>query len=225
MTQLVYVFDLDDTLISEREYACSGFRAVGNFVQQECDVIGFEELAVSCFNQGLRGHIFNEVLNNLGLKITEDFVAKLVDVYRNHLPDIGLLVDARKCLDLLKAKKIPMALITDGYAVSQRKKIASINLSKWIDLIIVTDELGSTSWKPSPDAYLKVMQCFQGVAERFIYVGDNPLKDFVTPKKMGWQTARVLRTKSEHANTVPPTPDHAPGIEVRSLTELIQSVQ
>ena len=80
MTQLVYVFDLDDTLISERDYVFSGFRAVGDFVQKQYGLIGFEELATSFFCRGMRGYIFNEVLKTLGLDDSEDVICKLVNV-------------------------------------------------------------------------------------------------------------------------------------------------
>ena len=67
------------------------------------------------------------------------------------------------------------------------------------------------------------MEYFHDVSDRFIYIGDNPAKDFISPKQLGWSTARVLRPGSEHEKTAPRSSSHAAAIEMRSLTELFQA--
>ena len=66
MTALGVVFDIDDTLYLERDYVRSGFRAVGEHVARSTGVDGFSDLAFALFEQGLRGHIFDETLLRLG---------------------------------------------------------------------------------------------------------------------------------------------------------------
>lgn len=42
------------------------------------------------------------------------------------------------------------------------------------------------------------MEKFRRPPSDYVYIGDNPLKDFVTAKKRGWRTVQVRRKKSEY---------------------------
>ena len=45
----VVVFDLDDTVFSERQYAVSGFKATGHFIQRQFGIRGFAETSIALF--------------------------------------------------------------------------------------------------------------------------------------------------------------------------------
>ena len=53
----------------------------------------------------------------------------------------------------------------------------------------------------------------------FVYVGDNPAKDFVTPNARGWISVQVHRPQRIHARAQT-APGGAPQHELASLDEL-----
>ncbi|HYW75344.1 MAG TPA: HAD-IA family hydrolase [Gammaproteobacteria bacterium] len=193
------VFDLDDTLYPEREYVLSGFRAVSEYISNTYGVGGVYELAVGYLNQGIRGDIFDRCLETLFGRSEKFLVAKLVNVYRNHNPNITFFPDAHQLLKV-HAQSTPIAIITDGYAEAQRKKILALGLASIARKIIVTDDWGRQFWKPNVRGYLEIEKFFDASPDECVYVGDNPLKDFVTPKQRGWLTIQINRVGGEYGS-------------------------
>src|SRR5690554_5592925 len=97
------VFDIDDTLYLERDYAKSGFNAVGKWAEQELGIAGFGAVAWRKFEAGTRQTIFNKALDALQVDYDIDLIKKLVHIYRPHAPAIELLPDAADCLTRLAA--------------------------------------------------------------------------------------------------------------------------
>lgn len=191
---LAVVFDLDDTLYPEASYNLSGFRAVGVHVAER---YGFADFGTRCserFKQGARGRIFDEVMKEIGLDVP---VADLVRVYRDHVPDLALYEDAQETLQFL-GRRMPMGLLTDGFASVQRRKVAALGLEEAFGALVFSDDEGPSAWKPSPRPYLRMMEALGSRADGFLYVGDNPRKDFVSARKLGWLTLRVERPGSMH---------------------------
>ena len=54
MVPIALVFDLDDTLYLERDFARSGFAAAGDWLQQELGIGGFAETGWRIFEAGDR---------------------------------------------------------------------------------------------------------------------------------------------------------------------------
>jgi putative hydrolase of the HAD superfamily len=218
----VVVFDLDDTLYLESEFAHSGFRHVDTELKRR-GVTGFLDKAWERFSQGARSNMFNSVLPELGLQATPEQVAELVEIFRRHEPDIRLLPDAVWLLDRWAGGRI-LGLITDGFAVTQHNKIAALKLRGRVDHIVVSDDLGGRNfWKPSPAPYEAVM-AEVGAQHSFTYVGDNPHKDFITARKLGWQTVRVRRIGGLHAD-VDLDSEHAAEHEVADLRALCSLIE
>lgn len=191
------VLDLDDTLIAERDYVASGFRAVGGQLEREIGIKGFSEAAWQLFEAGKRGRIFDEAFEACGAPVQPGAVARMVEVYRSHLPNIELLPDARELLDWAMPR-FALAVISDGYLIAQRQKVAAINLSNWTPVVFITDAWGREYWKPSPRAFEEVMKARRGPASGYVYVADNPRKDFIAPRALGWRTVRIRRQGGEH---------------------------
>jgi len=191
------VLDMDDTLYPEREYAISGFKAAGEWLSEQRGIPGYAEHCIRLFEAGHRGRIFDEALLATGLPADSTLVAELVAAYRDHMPRLTLHADAKAFLDWAKAR-FDLALLTDGYAQVQRNKIQALGLERWISCIVVTDEMGRGFWKPHPAGFERIMATYPGAAAGFLYVGDNPGKDFHAPRHLGWQTARVARPGQEY---------------------------
>lgn len=213
----VVVMDLDDTLYLERDYVVSGLRAVGRRLAQDGTVNGFAVAAERLFAAGRRGDIFDGALAALGVAPDAALIARLVAVYREHRPDIALQPDAQAFLDRVAATR-QLALITDGFRVAQRNKIAALRLDRWpFDPIVCTDDRGRSFWKPHRAAYDAVAaRCG---SRSLLYIADNPAKDFVTPRSLGWRTVQIDRPGRLHAPT-PPDAAHRADCVVTSLDEL-----
>jgi len=208
------IFDLDDTLYDERQFVYSGFKAVAQYLAGSYglnDQKLFLRMQQLLCEEG-RGTIFDRVLQDNGLDTS--LVSTLVEVYRSHKPVLELYPDAWEILRDFKGSipdlkgstwesapeiardlkfEIKLGLITDGAARVQWNKIKALGLEDLMDIIIVSDDFGTECWKPSPVPYQRVMDKLGVAPESCVYIGDNPEKDFVTARKLGWQTVRILR--------------------------------
>lgn len=176
------IFDLDDTLYSEKEYVKSGFRAVSDYLGG-----GYEEKLWSFFMNGERA--IDELLKTIHKSIERD---KVIDVYRNHIPQIQLYEGVKDLLKYLRSKKIKVGIITDGRPIGQRNKINALGLTNLIDDVIITDELGGIQFRKPNDISFRIMQNRMRLSfEQIVYVGDNPNKDFQAPKQLGMKCMYV----------------------------------
>ncbi len=184
----VICFDLDDTLYKEMDFLKSAYREIALHVAQ-----GDRRLADQAYVEMLQaytdgGNAFRRLNQLIGRKTpVEEYLA----MYRAHRPDIHLEEDVVATLDAQKKAGHTIALITDGRSVQQRNKMAALGLDHWIagEDIIISEEIGSE--KPAETNYRRVMERHPE-AERFVYVGDNPAKDFIAPNRLGWTTVCLL---------------------------------
>lgn len=216
----VVVLDMDDTLFLERDYALSGFAAVDDAVVKTHGLKGFSECAWRLFCAGVRGRIFDEALKELGVDSQSANVEQLVAVYRSHLPDIKLTEDSFHFLNAARRQGLRIALISDGPFVSQQAKVRALKLETLISPIILTDAFGRDAWKPSSRGYLEVYERLGGSHSNYIYIGDNPSKDFIAPNALGWRTIRMRRPQGEHANASASSNEGTPQREISSFDEL-----
>ncbi|ADG73676.1 Haloacid dehalogenase domain protein hydrolase [Cellulomonas flavigena DSM 20109] len=196
MTDLVLVFDLDDTLFLERDYVRSGFMHVGRVVESQYGVPGFGARAWQSFEAGVRGRTFDQVASELGLP--PEAVPDLVAAYRDHEPDIALAPDAAEYLANLPAGTVHTGIVTDGYGPGQRRKLEALGLERLVDTVVVTAEHGPAWHKPSELAFRHIVAESGGRDARFVYFGDNPTKDFQGPASLGWINVRVRRPGGLH---------------------------
>lgn len=216
MSRLALVFDLDDTLYPEADFVRSGFRAAGEVAHAE-GVPGFAERAAALFESGLRGAIFDAVLAELAPDRAQSLLPRLIAAYRGHRPMIALHTDARELLAELKGR-VPLGLISDGYAATQQAKVEALGLDRLMDRVVLTDALGGRAfWKPHPAAFVEMAAALG--AGGLVYIADNPAKDFVAPNALGWTSVRIRRPLGEYRHAVAPE-GGAARHEIASLAEL-----
>lgn len=178
---MVIVFDLDDTLYDEIDFVKSGFAAVADYIGENRE-LHFSWMWETFLKNG-SGTIFNQLLETFEIHST---LQELIDVYRYHTPDIFLSSDAKNLLSVARSIA-KTALITDGNAQTQITKYNALGLDQWIDFPVFT-ALYDTS-KPNPLPFKMVMEHFNG-DNKFIYIADNPKKDFIAPNELGWYSIR-----------------------------------
>ena len=178
------IFDLDDTLYSQKEYMRSGFREVSKHLPQ----------VEHCFNKLCvafeKGKMPIETLLHEENIYTDELLEECLTIFRNHKPEIVPYDGVVELFHELHRQKKSIGIITDGMASMQNAKLDSLGIRSLVDEIILTDELaGHGDWKefskPNDIAYL-IMKKRLGIACRNIaYVGDDREIDFVAPGKLG----------------------------------------
>jgi putative hydrolase of the HAD superfamily len=196
----VVVLDVDDTLYLERHYAASGFHAVADWIEREMGQCGFAETALQLFESGERTNIFDAVLPKMGISVTPKLIERLVRVYREHEPSIELAPDAKRFLARARPGRA-LAVISDGFLSAQRAKVRALRIDAGTCApIILTDALGRDCWKPHPRAFLDIQKYFDLPSKCFMYIADNPTKDFIAPFDLGWKTVRIKRDGGLHSD-------------------------
>jgi putative hydrolase of the HAD superfamily len=212
------VFDIDDTLYLEREYVRSGFRAVGDWAHDALGVDSFFNKAWECFETGVRGDTFNIVLEAFGIAPSEELIRTMISIYRGHDPTICLLPDSDECLRHINTKAF-VGIISDGPLLGQQKKVGRLGLTSRSNHIILTESIGIEYSKPHPQAFLQMQQVANCAPEACIYIADNPMKDFIAPRHLGWRTIRVRRLGGIHCD-MNCSKEAQPSIELNDLNEV-----
>jgi putative hydrolase of the HAD superfamily len=214
-------FDMDDTLYDELDYYRSGLAAVASAIARDNALnerVVFETLW-AVFMEGNHKATFNETLDKLAISYNSDYISKLVDVLRLHSPKISLPADSRAVLEELKGH-CKLALITDGFLPAQKLKVRALDIEKYFDVLLFTEEWGREFWKPSAFAFEKLLKEMALRPEQCIYVGDNPTKDFMAPNKLGFKTVQI--TRENHLHTFPaPEASARAQYHINTLSELL----
>ena len=172
------IFDLDDTLYSEKEYVKSGFKAVSDYLGG-----GYEEKLWGFFEAGKPA--IDQLLNDIGHETEKN---TLLEIYRNHVPRINLYEGVEDIINQLKAGGKKVGIVTDGRPEGQHNKIKALGLDKLVDDIIITDELGGSQFRKPCDIAFRIIQTkWRLSASEILYVGDNLLKDSQAPQQLGMQ--------------------------------------
>lgn len=174
------LFDLDDTLYSEKDYVKSGFRQVATLFPDDVDA---EKKLWQYFSNK------KPAIDSLLLEkqiVNAAFKEKCLQAYRLQVPQLSLYSGVRKMLQRLRWQHKKLGLITDGRPEGQQAKIKALGIREAFDKIIITDALGGAFFrKPNPKAFEIMAEYFDVPFKNMCYVGDNIAKDFDAPEKLG----------------------------------------
>ena len=224
MNQLkAIVFDMDDTLYPERDFVLSGFQAVAAWASVNLGIsesIGSATL-FQLYSEGVRNNTFDRWLTIHGIET--EIVPELLDIYRQHPPNISPFPEA---IDLLKtlAQSYQIGLVSDGYLAVQQRKWKALGLESFFDAVVFSDSLGRENWKPSMAPFKLVLDRLNISPQFSVYIGDNPRKDFFGARQLGMYTIQFKHSRSEYGNLQPPSPDHCPHLMVDSLAEILGAI-
>jgi putative hydrolase of the HAD superfamily len=197
----VVVFDLDDTLYEEETFVRSGFRAVAEELQLLLGLdkqLAFQYMWDEMKRSG-RGQVFDRVLQEYGV-YTRSRVNRCLSVYRSHKPDIRLYEDSVRFFQ--KHNGIPIYIVTDGNKLVQQKKLESLGLyqNPKVRRSFISRRYGIHNEKPSVHCFEIIRRLENASPQEIVYVGDNPHKDFVGIKPLGYQTVRIMRGNFKNVN-------------------------
>jgi putative hydrolase of the HAD superfamily len=188
---MVLIFDMDDTLYDEETYVRSGFRAVAQHLSSRFMVpaVELENEMLELLASVGRGRVFDIVLERHG-HLTARLVRECIGVYRCHEPTIQLHEAGRECLH--RFRQLPLYVATDGNKTAQAAKVRALGLQRLVRDVFILHRYGLRHAKPSPYCFQKIQAIEHQPPERIVYVGDNPSKDFVGIRPLGFRTVRVL---------------------------------
>ena len=189
---MIIVFDLDDTLYEEMAFVKSGYMAVSQYLEKKyglpCEK-SFYLMMDHTLNCG-RNFVFNNLLDSYNL-LNQRNLRLCIATYRSHKPTISLPQDT---LDLLaRLNNIPLYVITDGNKKVQNNKVNTLGLFVKAQFCFITHRYGLKNSKPSPHCFLKICKNENAIPQKVVYIADNPHKDFVGIKPLGFRTVRILR--------------------------------
>lgn len=187
------VYDIDDTLYLEREYVFSGFWEIAKYLSQGKSSFAEKifQFMWSCFENGIRGNIFDLLFDNYPNIAREYKIEDLIRIYREHKPNIELPFEMKDLLEYLLHNGFFLAVISDGPISSQNNKVNALELENYFKEIVLTDIWGKEYWKPHSRAFTYLENKSGLSPQQLVYVADNPEKDFTAPNKRGWNTIRI----------------------------------
>lgn len=193
------IFDLDDTLYKEQQYVDSGICAVA-YEAESLGVLPKSDAYLLIKNSPNVASGFDRLaLIASGAKISYD-VNRMLDIYRYHMPNISLSEETHNLLNTLLRRRVKLGIITDGRSATQRAKINALGLNKYVapENILISAEIGNDKTKSTS---FQLIMTRNPSETTFVYIGDNPQKDFYWPNKLGWQTIMLLDSLNVNIHT------------------------
>lgn len=157
--------------------------------------------------------IIEEAFSNVGLKnrVMAHSIADRFAVVRDAA--IHPLPGAVETVMKLREMKVPLALVTNGNAAYQRRKIERFGIGKLFDEILIEGEQGFG--KPDERIYRKALDSLGAEPAGTLMAGDNLLWDVIAPQKLGIRGIWV-NSMNKKAN-----PSVEPFLTVGSLSEIL----
>jgi putative hydrolase of the HAD superfamily len=205
------VFDLDDTLYKEIEFLKSAYQEIASFIDEKhANDIYLFMMAV----YQNRGDAFGEAIKKYKPNASKE---ELLNMYRNHFPDIKLEEGAKELIKELQNNGLKIGLITDGRSKTQRNKLEALEIAEIFDEVIISEEFGSE--KPDFRNFNYFNTKFSEYSKT--YIADNFKKDFITPKALGWKTIGLLDNgKNTHSQNIDLPEEYLPQNLIHSFKEI-----
>jgi putative hydrolase of the HAD superfamily len=159
--------------------------------------------------------IVEHALERLGAR-ADGLAARIADDFaRRRRSAMTLFPDARRCLAALRARGIPLALVTNGDASQQRDKIERHRLAPFFDVIVIEGEFGVG--KPDAAVYRHALAALGRAPSEAWMVGDHIEFDVGAPMRLGLSAVWLDRA----GTGVPSGTGVVPHRVIRSLDELL----
>ncbi len=203
------VFDFDNTLERWRSFEDEAeFHLAGEIAEQfGLDAAAFKEefdrikvgylLSTSLPQDYGRDVWFAETFAHFGLFDMD--VAPFVEHYWNILiPLVELFPGTIQTLEFLKEEGFLIGMLTDQDGSTReykQRRLDKLGITAYFDAILSSEELGVN--KPNPRLFQEIARRLRVRCDECMMVGDNPPKDLITAKELGfvtvWQKEDVAR--------------------------------
>jgi putative hydrolase of the HAD superfamily len=123
-------------------------------------------------------------------------------------------------LEILSKRARALVILTDGRSVTQRLKLRALGLAHLP--VYISEEF--VSEKPEALRFERIMRDFP--AHAYVYVADNPAKDFLAPNALAWKTVGVRGdARNVHAQDATRlSAENVPRVWIDDLADLLESL-
>ncbi|APW99590.1 haloacid dehalogenase [Halobiforma lacisalsi AJ5] len=189
------LFDLDDTLLryerSPGEVLRASFERSGIeplfAVEEYYD--RYDEFARQCDSMDeLRHECFAALAEENGYdrRLGRDVAAAFAE--ERDQSNVELLPSAADVLDDL-ADDYRLGVVTNGARDAQRRKVAAVDLERWVDTVVVAGH--DAPPKPDPEPFERAVRALEATAERTVHVGDSLETDVAGATAAGLESVWV----------------------------------
>ena len=186
---MVILFDLDETLVDQKDASAIASRILLHSYKEQLfydeatfpniwrDVmkkyaILFNEGKISFHDQ--RRMRIREIFNQP--ELCDEEADQRFAIYLDHYEgNWRLFKDVIPCLDSLNRYR--KGIVTNGYSVQQRQKLAGLGLERYFEVVLISEELGIS--KPHPDIYKAASTQLDCDPACCIFIGDNLENDVI----------------------------------------------
>ncbi len=235
---LIWVWiDLDDTLIDFRANSRMALASVYHelgfstlWPEPEAWIENYETHNTALWSLYSAGAVTREVLRmerfrrplrDAGMEDDQarELSLRLDPIYLDKLAQGRILVPgAIPLLETVREAGAKIGILSNGFEDVQYRKITNSGLDRYIDLTVLSDEIGVN--KPHPDIFRHAMQrSGESDPERHIMIGDNPGTDIAGAIAAGWQA--IWFSRDEAARLVYPNDDVAVCTTLDQVTGLL----
>ncbi len=104
------------------------------------------------------------------------FSSEIPQYYEQQLIENSQFIDgAEELLDALLAKQIKIGFLSNGFSHIQRGKYKNLKLSRYSDVLVISEEVGWS--KPQPEIFDYILKRMQSTASTTLMVGDSLTSD------------------------------------------------
>ncbi len=202
-------FDLDETLYDRREHFAAALAGVATEIAgaagRDADALAHDLLTTWRHLGSDHDHIFDTWLTTVELPV-DVYLRPAIEAFHAHRPDrLELRPGIRDALRELRASGIATAIVTDGRAATQARKVSLLGLDQLVDEVVYCAELGAP--KPDTAGLVEAARRLRVPIDQLLFVGDHPRYDVVMAKRAGAVAARLLAgefaTRPDDAEATP----------------------
>lgn len=214
LSKSIIVLDLDDTLYKESDYQFSGFKNIINNLNDIYKIKTNYRFISKSIKE--KKNVLKELLKKYNLK--KSTIHSLLWLYRLHKPKINLAKDVKKSIKIFEKISLGVAILTDGRSITQRLKLKALG----IDHLPAYISEDYNDKKPSIKRFKLIMRNMP--AKYYIYIGDNPSKDFLAPNKLKWFSVGIKGSrKNIHSQKLTKkNKKYFPNLWVNNFSEILK---
>lgn len=213
------LFDLDDTLYDYEPAHKKGLDNAYNVLKKEMKIskkrfLQLFEYAKTEIKNQLSGTAsshnrilyFQRLIEKTHKTVDPEISLKLYKAYwDSFLKNMKLKKGVLETLKQLKREKYQIALVTDLTTHIQLRKINSLKITKYIDILVTSEEAGSE--KPHSIMFLLALQKLNMLPGEVCFVGDSDKKDILGANAVGitsiWLSEKKSKTKDKENYKTP----------------------
>lgn len=232
------LFDLDDTISSFDSVCAPAWQSCcREFVHKHKPLFTEDELLTSINHtrswywsdpsnhkkgrenlKAARREVVRYSLEALGI-MKEEMAIELADHYselQNSM--LSLLPGSREALEIIRAMKIRMAVVTNGASVIQREKLERFGITEYFEKLFIDTEVGYS--KPDKEIFRYALEQLGLKPEEVWMVGDNLVWDIWGPQQLG-----IYAVWNDYRNQgLPDNSKIVPDLVIHSIYEMAKTL-